>query len=313
VKRRTTLPLGIDVGASRIRIALSEVDAAGKPSLVAVAVRPAASDLGAAICDAIAELKTRERRCVFGIGEPQAILRLATLPKMTRGERERAARFEAARFIDYPIADAIVRVAPINEATGESAIGVVRKTVLADRSAAARRAGLTIVGIDNTGFALRRAFPDSDAVLDVGQDGSVLHLFGRELPIAHYYSTGGQTFTEAVAQSLGIDTETAERRKVTHGLSGAGDYARDSFVEGLASAIIDFRSTGVADVSSIALAGNGARLAHLGDAIERATAIPTRLATFGPEISRTLPPDVLRAAAADWGAAYGLTLWEFAA
>jgi Tfp pilus assembly PilM family ATPase len=313
MKTRATLPLGIDAGTSRIRVALTELDASDKPALVAVATRPAGANLGEAIASAVAELKTRERRCVFGIGEPHAILKLATLPKMTRGERERAARFEAARFISYPIADAIVRVAAIDESIGVCAIGATRKSALNDMLAAAKHARLTVCGVDNVGFALRRAFPTSDAVLDVGHEGSVLHLYGRDLPVAHYYPIGGHTFTQAVAESLGIDADSAERRKVTHGLSGAGDYARDAFVESVASALIDFRSSGVADIGTIALVGNGARLAHFAEAVERATAIPTRLATFDPEISQALPPDVLRAAAADWGAAYGLSLWELAA
>jgi len=311
--KRATLPLGIDIGKSRIRVAHAEIDDAGHPSLVAVAVRNVNGDLGSTLAEAVAELGTRERRCVFGVSEPDAILRLATLPKMTRGERERAARYEAARFIDYPIAQAIVRVTPINGSSGECVIGATRKSAIANITAAAKRAGLRLIGVDNTGFALQRAFPQSDAVLDVGYDGSVLHLFGRELPIAQYYSVGGRTFTDAVAESLGIDHETAERRKVTHGLSGAGEYARDVFVENIASALIDFRANGSADIAGIALVGNGSRLAHLADAIERATAIPTHLAAFAPDISRTLPPDVLRAAAADWGTAYGLALWELAA
>jgi len=313
MKRRITLPLGIDVGASRIRIAHAEVDDAGRPSLVAVAVRDAGGDLGPTIASAVAELGTRERRCVFGISEPDAILRLATLPKMTRGERERAARFEASRFVDYPITQAIVRIAPINATTGECVIGATRKSVIANITSAAKRAGLRLIGVDNAGFALRRAFPQSDAILDVGYDASVLHLFGRELPIAQYYSTGGRTFTGAVAESLGIDHDAAERRKVTHGLSGAGEYVRDALVENIASALIDFRSNGSTDIGSIALVGNGARLSSLPDAIERATAIPTHLASFAPDVSHTLPPDVLRAAAADWGTAYGLTLWDLAA
>jgi Tfp pilus assembly PilM family ATPase len=313
MKKRPTLPLGIDVGTSRIRVALSELDASGKPMLVAVATRPAGGVLGETIAAAVAELKTRERRCVFGIGEPHAILKQATLPKMTRGERERAARFEAARFITYPIADAVVRVVAIDETSGACAIGATRKSVMNDMLAAAKYARLTVCAVDNIGFALRRAFPQSDAVLDVGHDGSVLHLYGRELPVAHYYPIGGHAFTQSVAESLGIDTDAAERRKVTHGLSGSGDYARDAFVESVASALIEFRSSGIADIGTIALVGNGARLAHFADAIERATAIPTRLATFDPEISQALPPDVLRAAAADWGAAYGLSLWELAA
>ena len=41
--------------------------------------------------------------------------------------------------------------------------------------------------------------------------------------------------------------------------------------------------------------------------------IPVRLGSLAGGPACPLPPDVVRAAAPDWGLAYGLALWEHAA
>ena len=307
-----TCPLGIDIGESRVRVALTRSRLRGLPELVAVAARPRGADLARTIADAVAELHTRERRCVMGVGEPVASLRAATFPPMRRDELERAARFEAGRQIDYPVEDAIVRVVPLDVAAGESAIGVVRKDVIATIRSAARAAKLRLVAVDNAAFALSRALPDTDAVLDVGLNSSLLYIYGRAVPHSHRLPIGGAAFTSAIEDAFGTDDVTAERRKLAHGIGGSAEDLRDRLVAGVANVLVESRAGGFGDVRSIALVGNGARLDGLATAIERAAAVRVALATFAPGVSDTLPPDVLRAAAPDWCQAYGLSLWSAA-
>jgi Tfp pilus assembly PilM family ATPase len=306
--RRGTLPLGIDLGASRVRVALAHRAPDGRAELVAVATRQFQSDPAAAVADAVAELRTRERRCVFGLGEPRALLRSIRFPAMRRAEQERAARFEATQFVDYPIREAVVKVIPLGS-DGDAVIGVVRKDVIGSLVALAHTAKLRVCAVDNNVFALRRALPDVDAVLDIGLTDSRLHVYTGRFPIGRRFAVGGAAFTEGIARALGCDTATAERRKLTHGIAGCGDTVRDALIGDVANALAECRSAGLGDVHEITLAGNGSRLGDLPAAIEGATAVRVRPATFGPDISQTLPPDVLRAAAPDWCLAFGLALW----
>ena len=126
-----TLPLGIDVGEARIRVALAQRRFDGTAELVAVATRPRGEDLARSVAEAVTELRTPERRCVFGVAEPGASLRAARFPMMRRAELVRAARFEASRLIDYPIDEALVQVVPLDTGHGESAIGIVRADAIA--------------------------------------------------------------------------------------------------------------------------------------------------------------------------------------
>ena len=311
MKPATTLPLGIDVGAVRTRVALLERDAAGAARLVAVATRPTGDDAASAIAAACAELATRERRCVLALGPADAVVRTAAFPAMRRAERARAARFEASRFVPYPLHEAAVQV---HASAGERCIvGIARRSALDARVLGAKRARLRPVAVDDAAFALMRAFPYADAIVDMGERATVLILPNDPLPAVRTFAAGGRAFTDAVVASLGVDDVTAEQRKRSVGLAGAGDHARDALVEQLATALIEHRATARTEPRAIALAGNGARLAGFAEALERAVAIPVRLGALPGDVSRGLPSDVVRAASPDWGLAYGLALWDTAA
>ncbi|HZO92451.1 MAG TPA: pilus assembly protein PilM [Candidatus Baltobacteraceae bacterium] len=311
MSRPATLPLGIDVGTTRTRVALLERDERGVPRLVAVASRATGDDPATAIADARAELRSRERRCVLALGPGDAVVRTAAFPAMGRAERDRAARFEAMRHVAYPIAEAAVRVAPLDER--RCVVAIARRERLAQRVNAAKRAGLRAVAVDDMAFALLRAVPSADAILDVGERQSVLVVRGGAVPAVRVFRIGGRAFTDAVRVALGVDAIAAERRKCGVGLAGAGEAARDDLVERVAAALIEHRASSGPDVATLALCGNGARLGGLAEALERVAALPVRVATFPPGVSSALPSDVLRAAAPDWALAYGLALWESAA
>ncbi len=308
-----SLPLGIDLGTHRVRVAALEYRCE-RPELIGVAARDVdgADDAAtsAAIEAACLELGTRERRCVIGLSEPTAIIRRVSFPTMSRREREKAARFEAARFIDYPIADTCIRVESIVDTPSDFHLGIARRSELERRVSMLRKAGLRPVAADHEAFGYRRIAPRVDAMLDIGHERSTLHLFASSIPVSIVLSTAGRTLTDSVAASLGIDFSAAERRKRTLGLAGAGETARDSFVDELATALIDYRASGGGELRSIALVGNGSRLFGIGEYISNTTAIQTAPAEFGGTIGSTLPRDVLRAAAPDWMLACGLALWD---
>jgi Tfp pilus assembly PilM family ATPase len=308
---RATLPLGIDVGAVRTRVALAERDAGGRPRLVAVATRPTGEDAGAAIADARSELRSRERRCVLALAAPDAVLRTLSFPPMGRTERERAARFEAARFVAYSPHEATVRL--MAAADGTYALGIAHRAALERRTTAARRAGLRPIAVDDAAFALARAFPYAGAIVDAGASATRLVVPGEPIPAVRHLSIGGSAITAAIVASLGLSGSDAEARKHSVGLAGAGEHARDALVDELSALLVEQRAASRAEIRTIALAGNGARLAGLGAALERAVAIPVRLAALAADACDALPADVVRAASPDWGLAYGLALWDDAA
>jgi Tfp pilus assembly PilM family ATPase len=275
---------------------------------------PASADADAVcarlLAEALGELEVHERRCVCALGEPFAILRSVRFPPMSRWERERAARFEAARHIGYPLAEAAVRIVAIDASDARWALGVVRERELRRRCQLLECAGLRVVGVDHEAYALRRAFPSADAILDVGHAMSRFYAYGGDLPYGIALEAGSAGFTAAIGRALDIDLAGAERRKRLVGMAGAGESSLEAFVNDVARAIRTARSRGAADVQRIALSGNGARLAGLAERLRRDTGCDVELASqIAPVSGSAYPADVVRAHAPDWSLAIGLALW----
>lgn len=312
--KRTTLPLGIDIGTTRVRIVEACLTRKG-PRVRGVAVREYSAGAGGSeqpqfvatlIEDARTELRTRERRCVAAVGAPDATLHPLSLPKMSASERERAARFEARRFLNYDVRDAVIALHGTDRQMRRWTLGIARSSTLSTRLAALRLAGLKTVAIDHESCALTRALPEYDAILDIGFSRSSLHVAGTDGPQTWHALAGGTDLTKAIERDLRVDEKTAEKRKRIVGTAGAGERARSVLVTALADLVEAARAR--KSVARIALVGNGARLCGLASEIERATG-----AICCVPVSRLLngsyPEDVIRAGAADWNLAAGLTAW----
>lgn len=315
--RMRLLPLGIDIGATRVRVVEACVTPAG-PRLRAVAVRersigtvPAGAQdldyLSALIEDAARELRTKQRRCVCALGEPDALIRSVRFPKMTGLERQRAARYEAQRYADFSIDDAVVRVQSLDRSTQLWAVGVARTTSLNERLRTLRKAGMKPIAVDHESCALGRALPGFDAIVDIGHHRSSVHLVDGRTPLTLQAYSGGADVTRAIERELSIDARTAEKRKRIIGTAGAGASAKAALVQDIAVLVANARATH--RVTRIALVGNGARLAGLAEDIESATGAVVEIPVSGALHGGGYPDDVARSGAPDWTLAGGLALW----
>jgi Tfp pilus assembly PilM family ATPase len=316
--RRRPLPLGIDLGTARLRVAYAERDRAGAPRVVAVATRDVETSLEtdadidalAAIVDELArETGAGTRRAVIAVPTAEAAIRVVRFPKMRWAERRRAAAFEAERFAGWDAKNVrtLVRVHAVNRVERLHAVGAVREAALAARLRVLKRAGLRAAGVDFCAYALRRAFPNADAVLDVGFRRSVLYGFAADGPIATALPGGGEFVTGAIGAALSIERHVAERRKRILGTAGAGEEARGELVAQAATAIGKLRAS--VPVRRIAMTGNGARLSGLAADIESATQALVEVPVSDLLQGGAYPEDVVRAAAPDWAMAAALASW----
>ena len=317
------LPLGVDLGSTRLRVALSDFTSQG-PRVRAVVTRDLSmgvassgiisdcSYIGALLDEAREELQTRERRCVLAIGEPDAVLRTVEFPSMTEIERQRAAVFEAQRYVDYSIEDATVRLHPVDEKRGLYAIGIVRTATIKSRVNALKCGGLRPMAADHEALALGRALPGFDAILDVGFERTSVHLCIPDAPLTLQHVAGGSMITRGIERELSIDAGTAEKRKRILGTVGAGESARRTFLADVTS-LLESASIRTDRLKRIAVVGNGARLNNFASDLERATGLLVETPAskiFGGE---AYPADVIRASAPDWTLAAGLTTWGIGA
>jgi Tfp pilus assembly PilM family ATPase len=314
--RSGPLPLGVDLGAARVRVAYAQRDRSGRARLVAVASRDVEcriEDDGDALATIVDELRreigARTRRAVFALPPSDAVVKILRFPPMSWIERRRAAAFEAERFApwDCKRERTLVRVHAVDPAERLYAVGAVRESALAARVRLLKRAGLVPAGADHGAYALRRAFPQADAVLDVGLHRFALYGFGPSGPAALDVAGAGERITEAIAAALSIDRTLAERRKRILGTAGAGEEARGELAARASAAIARLREA--MPVRRIAMSGNGARLCGLAAEIEAATQALVELPVSELLRDGAYPDDVVRAAAPDWAMAAGLAVW----
>jgi Tfp pilus assembly PilM family ATPase len=309
------MPLGVDIGTSRVRISLAERNRAGTIRLRAVASRDVLEPeaISGLLLDMRAEIGVRERRCVSAFGAPEAALRLIRFPKMSHAERRSAARFEAQRFTDWDLEQekTLVRVHAADTSDGWYAVGAVRSESIERRRSLLMAAKLRALAIDHETLALQRVLPGADAIVDVGCERTRVHCFTYGGPRSWLLSIGGASVTRGISNDLGIDIDVAERRKRIVGHGGAGLRARDELVMAIAAAIEQAGAKG--GLRRIALCGNGARLPSFAEALETATGAHVEFPVAEVLLGDAYPADVVRAAAPDWTLAAGLALWSAAA
>jgi Tfp pilus assembly PilM family ATPase len=314
--KRRSLPLGIDIGSSRIRIAevVRDEDGMLLKSVAIVDLEQNARDeydIGARIAQTLRERNIRERRCITAAGEPNALLRTVTFPPMHACEYERAAAFEAMRHITYPIEEAVIRSIPSARTQNTHVLGILKRTAMERIERITRLAGLRTRVLDHEAYGLQRAFPYANAILDMGYTFARLYAFGKEpAPFGSALDAGSDTFTQVIARALSIDTRTAEHRKRTIGLAGSGDREMNAFTASVGRALLAARNQGVPEIHRFVVTGNGARLANLGERLERDTGCSVDIASHIGIERTAYPNDITRASAPDWALCIGLALWS---
>lgn len=314
VKRFRMLPLGVDIGSTRARLAVCE-RGGNEIRLRAVSTRDVPCELrldpamyAALLEEMLAELGVRERRCVSALGSCDAALRVIAFPQMTRAERLRAARFEAEHFMPahFEAEPIIVRVHRANRQTTSFAVGVARDAAVNERIALLREARLRPVALDFAGLALRRIHPSAHAILDIGHLRSTLHAFSAN-PHSIDIERGGNCVTQAIARELSIDERSAERRKRILGAAGTGASAREGLLAAVAEAVT--RASARFEMTRIAVVGNGGRVPALASELQKATGAIVEMPVAPIFETSAYPEDVLRSAAPDWSLAVALATW----
>jgi Tfp pilus assembly PilM family ATPase len=230
---------------------------------------------------------------------------------MSTRERERAGSFEAMRYIEYPVEEAVVRSVCAEPAENLYTLGIMRRARMERILRVLRIAGLRPTAIDHEACALQRAFPYADAVLDTGREVSRLYAFnGKHAPLGILLDGGSHTFTQAIAQGLSVDILTAERRKRAVGLAGAGEGEMNAFTASVGRGFLTARNHGMPEIHRLIVTGNGARLPGLADRIERAAGCSVDVASHLGIERTAYPRDVARASAPDWALSVGLALWS---
>lgn len=237
--------LGLEIGSVNIKM----VELSGTPpSLKSLSIRstpPGVIQEGSivepgALADVIkemlAEARTRKRYVVTAASNLAVITRTLQVPKMPLKQLEEAVRWEAERYIPFPIDEVVLDYAPLDalEAIpdGEQmdvVVGAARQETVAGLVEVLKAAGLEPLVIDVKPFAglrtlsTRLVATDREPItlfLEIGAESSALVLTrGERLLLNRVINLSGKDFTTAISRAFNLDLVAAEDAKKNYGLA----------------------------------------------------------------------------------------------
>lgn len=237
--------LGLEIGSANIKM----VELSGTPpSLKNLSIRPTPPGvvqegsiiepgaLADVIKEMLAEMRTRKRYVVTAASNLAVITRTLQVPKMPIKQMEEAVRWEAERYIPFPIDEVVLDYAPLDQLEaipeGEQmdvVVGAARQETVASLVEALKAAGLEPLIIDVKPFAglrtldTRLVATDREPItlfLEIGAESSALVLTrGERLLLNRVINLSGKDFTAAISKAFNLDAVAAEDAKKNYGLA----------------------------------------------------------------------------------------------
>ena len=249
--------IGLEVGTSALKVV--ELRAGNPPSLASLALRPMPpgliqddqvvdpAGLASEIKSLLSDAGISQRSVVTAVSNRQAITRNILLPKMTMQELEEAIKWEAERYIPFPIEEVVLDYYVLDNPSDvedggqiEVVIAAARLDLVSQQVEYLKRAGLEPVVIDVKPFTLLRSlhgsllgdhltkstlsgtsYTDSNEVgvtVEIAASNSTITLVrGERVLMNRNISVSGDDFTAAIQRTFGLDFDTAEEVKLEYG------------------------------------------------------------------------------------------------
>ena len=300
--------IGLDIGSTAVRAA--ELTEGSPPSVVRAAQVPlpaGAVENGEvkdveAVTEALRELWSRggfkSKKVWMGVGNQRVVVREISLPWLPEKELRQSLGFQVQEFIPMPVDEAVLDYHAIEETEEEGRrtlrvlLVAAQRTMVNALVAAATGAKLEPMGLDLVPFAMVRAVgatgagmeledTGNEAVVDVGAHVTniVVHSAG-ETRFVRILPSGGRDITMAIARSLSVEDDVAERLKrgeVVEGASVSAAQAEDvarqraqQFVDEIRSSLEFYtaQSQG-ARIDRVLVSGGGSKLHGFMDVIRQ--------------------------------------------
>ncbi len=370
--------VGLEVGTSALKVV--ELRAGNPPTLGAMAVRPMPpglitedevtdpQGLAEEIKALFHEAGIQRRYTVTAVSNRQAITRNIHVPRMTVAELDEAIRWEAERYIPFPIDEVVLDYFVLDnpedvEEGGqlEVVIAAARLDEVSQQVEYLKQAGLEPHVIDVKPFSLLRALRGSlhgehltkqtlssenfteaneiGVVLEIAASTSTVTLVrGQRVLMNRNINVSGDDFTTAIQRAFGLDFDSAEDVKIEYGTATIPtedeedllnfDAKREQFspsrvYDALRPVLVELTTeirrsleffrvqSGDATISRMLVAGGGAKLRGLPEAIGDALGIKVELGDPWLSIAvdeNRFDTHYLRKVAAEFAVPLGLAL-----
>lgn len=246
----------IDIGSAYVKLAVIEKKKSGVHELLyfAVAPTPPMTIKDGAILDAqslgdtIAGLLRANNiqggakfKLISAVAGQQVVIRPIPMTKMEPKEVAQAIRFEAERYLPYPVADAAVSGTILSPDTGDGRTMEVLLVAVPNEIVEAAREVVKMAGVEPSGINLEplalqkslqlclteQQLAGTVALVNIGASFSSINIFSTQrLRHNRTISIAGNSFTKAIGQSLNVSFDEAEKIKREKGViqvDGGGD------------------------------------------------------------------------------------------
>lgn len=237
-------------------------------------------------------------------------------PRVAPAQRDKIIRFEAGENIPYALADVVWDSVVTGERAGELAVmlAAAKLEAVEPLCAAVQAAGFeprlvlpAPLATLAAHWLVHPAQTGSSLVLNIGARSTILLVVGPQGFVTRPLALGGNSVTQQLAVNQDCDPEEAETIKLTERNTGLTADAMEMFATRLAQeitrSVLHFRrQSDMAQPDRVHLAGGGARLAGLAEALAAKLKVPV------DHLEALAAVDVMTGAAKDDVARLGSTL-----
>ena len=347
-KRKITNCLGVDIGTTSVKIVelsrsgnvdklenYGEIAAGGfnldfskkgdgKDNIV---LTSSAKEIAKAISILIKEAGFRTRKAVFSVPDFCTFFTSFDLPPMNKKEIPQAVKFQASKYVPFPLTEmkidwAIIEGRPASKSfLGKKIEGTklkillvtVPNEIITNYEEIAKMARLEVLFLEAEVFSLVRSLIGNEKgviiLVDIGGRSTTCNVIENGiLKSSHSFDVSGNEFTHAIARSLNVDYEEADRLKKEIGIR-KGTKEEEILYPLLDVLLREVRKLSTSNVSKVILAGGTALIPGLPEYFTEQLGVVTEIAN--PFLKIKHPSSlkkILEEMAPSYGIATGLAL-----
>jgi type IV pilus assembly protein PilM len=325
---RSKLSAGLDIGSGFVKLVVVDHSKA-EPEIVQIATSPLVPDaivegeimdpalVAATVRSVIESSGLRTKEVVAAVGGHDVIIKRIPMDRMSQTDAREVIRWEAEQHVPFDMENVQLDFQILDPDSGEAQMQVLlvaaKRELIENRLSLLADAGLTPRVIDVDAFALHNAFsfshPDAQtglvALVNLGHESTNVNLIESGKPLlVRDIPFGTRRLREALQRERGLTAEQADAillgRADTPDLRALVADRVDELAVGIerAAAFIVAQSGGEG-IGRVFLAGGGARIAGMADALAERLGVRTEIANplkrvaIRPEVVEAVPVDEL--------------------
>jgi type IV pilus assembly protein PilM len=237
------------------------------------------------------------RRIALTIPTSHSFTRSVTLPKLTsKKELNEAIRLEAEQYIPVPIDDLYMDYGIVSQTDKQTEVLAVAtpKKIIDSHMDFARLLGLEVIAIETTISAASRLFVHAERsdvptlLIDFGSISSDITIYDKTLVVTGTAKSGGDNFTNHIAEALNVTKQEAHVIKTKYGLGVSKKQKEilaglnpvlDELLKEIRRMIryYDERSISKSKINQVVTMGGGANMPGLSEHMTNLLRLPVRM------------------------------------